>query len=128
MPVEPDQEQLEEIRAIATDPGDGPLVMLNLNRYKDRDAYARYGAVATRVLDRVGGRILWHAPVQGTTVGDESDLYDDVIAVWYPSAAAFISLATDPEILEARADRIEGLERAALIRCEAASEPALTAP
>jgi uncharacterized protein (DUF1330 family) len=128
MPVEPDQEQLEEIRAIATDPEDGPLVMLNLHRYKDRDAYARYGAVATKVLDRVGGRILWHAPVQGTTVGDDSDLYDDVIAVWYPSAAAFISLATDPEILEARADRIDGLERAALIRCDAASEPSLTAP
>jgi hypothetical protein len=80
------------------------------------------------VLERVGGRILWHAPALSTVVGEDAERYDDVIAVWYPSAAAFISLATDPEILEARADRIDGLERAALIRCDAASEPSLTAP
>ena len=125
MPVEPDEAQLKEIQALAGAPGDGPLVMLNLNRYRDRDAYLRYGAVATAVLERVGGRILWHTSAEGTVIGDESDLYDEVIAVWYPSAAAFVALATDPEILEARSDRTEGLERAALIRCDAGGEPAL---
>jgi uncharacterized protein (DUF1330 family) len=128
MPVEPNAEQLQEMQALAGSADDGPLVMLNLNRYSDREAYGRYGEVAMRVLERLGGRILWHAPVRGTTIGDETDLYDDVIAVWYPSAAAFVSLATDPEILEARSHRIEGLERAALIRCEAGDEPVLSAP
>jgi len=128
MPIEPDLEQLQEMQAIADGPEDGPVVMLNLNKYKDRDAYARYGEVAMRVLERLGGRILWHAPVQGTTIGDETDLYDDVIAVWYPSAAAFVALATDPEIMVARLDRVDGLERAALLRCEAGAEPVLTAP
>ena len=61
-------------------------------------------------------------------IGDDSDVYDEVIAVWYPSAAAFMALATDPEILEARADRVAGLERAALICCEAGSEPRLDVP
>ena len=60
-------------------------------------------------------------------IGDESDLYDEVIAVWYPSAAAFLALATDSETLAARADRIAGLERAALIRCEGSPEPVLNA-
>lgn len=128
MPVEPDQQQIEEARDVAGGPEDGPIVMLNLNRYKDREAYARYGEVAFRVLERLGGRILWHAPVQRTVIGDDTDLYDDVIAVWYPSAEAFIALATDPEILEARADRIEGLERAALLRCDGPSEPSLAPP
>jgi uncharacterized protein (DUF1330 family) len=127
MPVEPDEAQLKEIQALAGTPGDGPLVMLNLNRYRDRDAYVRYGAVATKVLERVGGRILWHAPVEHTVIGDDSDLYDDVIAVWYPSAAAFVELATDPGILEARADRVAGLEKAALLRCESGAEPVLSA-
>ena len=126
MAVEPNQAQLEEIRALAGSPEDGPLVMLNLNRYRDRDAYARYGEVATSVLERVGGRILWYTPVEGTVVGEEADAYDEVIAVWYPSASAFVELATDPRILEARADRVTGLERAALIRCSAGSEPELT--
>ena len=128
MPIEPDMDQLQEIRSVAGAPEDGPLVMLNLNRYKDRDAYLRYGEVAARVLDKLGGRILWHAPAHQTVIGDDSDLYDEVIAVWYPSAESFISLVSDPEIAAARADRVAGLERAALIRCEAADEPVLPTP
>ena len=126
MPVEPDRTQLEEMQALAGSPGDGPLVMLNLNRYRDREAYLRYGAVATQVLESVGGRILWHTDAAGTVIGDESDVYDEVIAVWYPTGEAFIALATDPEIMEARADRVAGLERAALLRCDAAPEPVLS--
>lgn len=125
MPVEPTPEQLAELQAISGGPADGPLVMLNLNRYRDPAAYARYGEVAQRVLERVGGRILWHAPVTGTVIGEGEERFDDVIAVWYPSATAFLELVADPEILEARADRLEGLERAALLRCEGAPEPTL---
>jgi uncharacterized protein (DUF1330 family) len=127
MPVEPTPDQVAEIQAVAEGPEDGPLVMLNLNRYRDPTAYARYGEVAQRVLERVGGRILWHAPVDGTVVGEGEERFDDVIAVWYPSAAAFIELATDPEILQARPHRLEGLERAALLRCQGADDPVLKA-
>lgn len=125
MSVEPTAEQIAEIQAIADGPEDGPLVMLNLNRYRDPPAYARYAEVAERVLERVGGRVLWHAPVTGTVVGEGEERFDDVIAVWYPSAAAFLKLATDPEILEARQHRLDGLERAALLRCTSGSEPVL---
>ena len=59
----------------------------------------RYGAVAAAVLERVGGRILWHTASKRTVVGDETDRYDEVVAVWYPSLAAFAALATDPELL-----------------------------
>jgi uncharacterized protein (DUF1330 family) len=128
MPVEPNPEQLQEMQTLAGSDADGPLVMLNLNAYRDRDAYARYGEVALRVLERVGGRILWHAPVNATVVGEEADRYDDVIAVWYPSGEAFLALAMDPEIMAARQDRLEGLERAALLRCDAEPEPILPTP
>jgi uncharacterized protein (DUF1330 family) len=125
MPVEPSSEQIADLQAIAGGPDDGPVVMLNLNRYRDPAAYARYGEVAQRVLERVGGRVLWHAPVTGTVIGDGEERFDDVIAVWYPSAAAFLQLAGDPELLEARDHRLEGLERAAILRCGAADEPVL---
>jgi uncharacterized protein (DUF1330 family) len=128
MPVEPSPEQIAELQAVAGGPDDGPLVMLNLNRYRDPEAYLRYGEVAQRVLERVGGRILWHAPVRGTVVGEGEERFDDVIAVWYPSAAAFIQLATDPELLAARPHRLEGLERAALLRCDGDARPTLGAP
>ena len=82
MPIEPDRgaarPRSERDRRRPTD--DGPVVMLNLNRYRDRaayesapgggaptsrrEAYARYGAVALPSLERVGGRILWYAEAE----------------------------------------------------------------
>jgi uncharacterized protein (DUF1330 family) len=118
MAVEPNEEQFARVAKHAAGAADGPVVMLNLNRYRDRDAYMRYGVVAAAVLERVGGRILWHTDARMTVIGDDADRYDEVIAVWYPSLAAFSALATDPEILEARQHRLDGLERAALICCE----------
>jgi hypothetical protein len=75
MAVEPDAQQFAEVGALAGRDGDGPVVMLNLNRYSDREAYARYGSVALAVLERVGGRILWQAESKLTVIGDESDRY-----------------------------------------------------
>ena len=97
--------------------------MLNLNRYRDREAYYRYAAVATTVLERVGGKVLWHAQAQGTVIGDQSDVYDEVIAVWYPSAAAFIALTDGSRAARGprrsrrraragRADPLRGIRRA----------------
>jgi uncharacterized protein (DUF1330 family) len=136
MPIEPDQAQLTEIAAAARD-DHSPVVMLNLNRYRDhaayedgaeaeltgREAYARYGEAALAALDRLGGRIVWHAEAGQTVIGDEGDGYDEVIAVSYPSRAAFIALATDPEVVEALAHRRAGLERATLICCDAEPAP-----
>lgn len=146
MPVEPDEQQLAAIAARAGGPDDGPVVMLNLNRYRERaayenepsggrspdvsghEAYGRYGEVAMGVLERVGGRILWYTQAQETVIGDASDLYDEVLAVWYPSRSAFLALATAPEVLAALGDRSAGLDRAAIICCESGAEPVLAGP
>ena len=146
MPIEPDEQQLAAIAGRAGGPDDGPIVMLNLNRYRERaeyaeapregrdadvtgrEAYARYGEVAQGVLERVGARILWYCAAQETVIGDATDVYDEVIAVWYPNRTAFIGLATAPEVIPALADCVAGLERAAIICCEAGSEPVLTGP
>lgn len=119
MPIEPDTQQMEDIVAKAGGAEDGPVVMLNLNRYRDREAYGRYMTVAARVLDRVGGRVQWHAQAHETVIGTPTDQYDEVIAVWYPSRAAFVALATDAETVAAFEHRVAGLERAALICCSA---------
>ncbi len=136
MPVNPNSEQLAAVAAVAGTDADGPLVMLNLNRYRERaayeaeppgggspdvtgrEAYERYGVTALEVLTRSGGEILWHTQATMTVIGDESDRYDEVIAVRYPSAQAFLGLAMDSEIGTALAHRDAGLERAALILCE----------
>ena len=143
MPIEPDSRQLEELMAIAGGPDDGPVVMLNLNAYRERaayegepppgtdadvggrEAYSRYAMVALATLGKLGAKILWHAEAGQTIVGDAGDDYDEVIAVWYPNRAAFLQLATDEEIVPALAHRAAGLERAAIICCESGPEAEL---
>jgi uncharacterized protein (DUF1330 family) len=118
MPIEPDDDQLAEVARRAGAEDDGPLVMLNLNRYVPggREAYLRYGEVAARVLARVGGTFLWHTGAPETVIGDDGDRYDEIIAVWYPSWSAFNALATDPELLAAAEEHRRGaLEKATLI-------------
>jgi uncharacterized protein (DUF1330 family) len=117
--VNPTREQIEALAAIADGDADAPLVMLNLNRYRDRDEYERYGEVALRVLMRVGGEVLWQAHATMTVIGEDHESWDEVIAVRYPSARAFLDLALDPEIAAALVHRDAGLERATLIRCDA---------
>ena len=146
MAIEPEESQLAAIAGSAGGPEDGPVLMLNLNRYRERadyeseppagggrdvsgrDAYARYGAVAARVLERVGGRILWYARAEQTVIGGDQERSEDVIAVWYPSRSAFLELAGAPEIQEARVDRAAGLDRATLICCDPAPAPGPDGP
>ena len=40
MPIEPDERQFAEVAALAGGDSDGPVVMLNLNRYRERAEYA----------------------------------------------------------------------------------------
>jgi uncharacterized protein (DUF1330 family) len=120
MPIEPTPEQLAEL----AEAPDEPIVMLNLNRYKDRAAYDRYGAVAVKALERVGGRVLWFSSAAQTVIGEDGDRYDEVIAVQYPSPSAFLDFTQDPEVVAALAHRRDALEKAVIIRCDEAPQNA----
>ncbi len=119
-----------------------PVVMLNLNRYRDvadygdgrdeqvsgRDAYLRYGVVAFAAIASVGGRILWSTDAQEIVIGCEHDRYDEVVAVWYPSRAAFLALAEHPGYVDALAHRTAALEQATLLACAGSATPELSTP
>lgn len=139
MAIEPGERQLQEVAAIAGGDQDAPVLMLNLNRYRERasydgevpgglpadvsgaEAYMRYGIVAAEVIARVGGQIAWHSAPRGIVIGEERDVWDEVIAVWYPSYAAFLALVSDPELQGVRRHRVAALERAAVLCCPADS-------
>jgi uncharacterized protein (DUF1330 family) len=112
-PVDPTPEQLQEV---VDHPSSGPVVMLNLNRYRDRDAYLQeYGLVALGAIESVGGRILWQSEVEQVVIGDDGDRYDEAIAVWYPSRSAFLKLMEFPGYLEAAERREATLDHATLL-------------
>jgi uncharacterized protein (DUF1330 family) len=115
--IEPTQEMVAELSEIAGGPDDGEFVMLNLNRYRDRERYQEYAAVAAQVLPEVGGSIDWYTQAAGMVVGEPGERWDEVIAVRYPSIEAFLKLATHPRITEVLSARAEGLEAATLVRC-----------
>jgi uncharacterized protein (DUF1330 family) len=135
------------LAAVAGHPqaADQPVVMLNLNRYHERaqyppgitdvdtdvsgrEAYLRYGVVAYAAIQSVGGDILWATDAAETVIGCEHDGYDEVVAVWYPSRAAFLGLADFPGYMEAHAHREAAIEQATLIATRGEATPVLTQP
>ncbi len=132
--VTPEMDRL----ALVSEADDGkPVVMLNLNRYREkaayedgrevsgRDAYLAYAAVAIPAIASVGGKVLWVAEGREVAIGCEHDAYDEVVAVWYPSRAAFLNLPSYPGYMEAHEHRDAGVEQAVLLACSAEAEPLL---
>ena len=142
--TEPTQAALDAIGGRKPDGPAKPLVALNLNRYRDRasypagvadaevsgrEAYLRYGIVAFAAIRSVGGRILWVADAEEIAIGCEHDRYDEVVAVWYPSRAAFLALEHHPGYREAfELHRRASIEHATLLFFAAGAEPKLGTP
>ena len=134
----------EQLAAIAAYRPDGPFVALNLNRYREhaayppgtpdgdvsgREAYMRYGVVAFAAIKIVGGSILWATEKRQLAIGCEHDDVHEVVAVWYPSRAAFLSMETYPGYRHAfDLHRRAAIAQAVLVLCDAGTEPVLTSP
>ena len=97
--------EVDAIKVIASSERDAPVLMLNLNRYTDAadyphgEEYRTYVATIEDSVGRVGGKLLWRTPVLGQPVGCEHDRVDEILAVWYPSHAAFLNLRNGNEDL-----------------------------
>ncbi len=121
--IRPNREQfLELIHA----PDEGPVVMLNLLKFKERsddgggrgvDEYNRYGEAVTKMVEARGGTLLWQGRADQILIGDADESWDAVALVRYPSRKAFVEMATSQEYEQAHEHREKGLERTVLIAC-----------
>jgi hypothetical protein len=115
------EDELAIIKAIAESSDDGPILMLNLNRYRPGAGFPGVGLHKDYIdglekfLRVVGGAILWHHAVHGQAAGDQS--IDEVLAVWYPSHQGFLDLSTAPGAAENYRLRGECVEYAVIHRC-----------
>ena len=95
--VAPTPERIAQLAALE---GDGPIVMINLLRYRaeadypvgfdaapcsGREADQRDGAVAGPLILASGGRPIWIGRVQASAIAPEGEEWDDAILVEYPS-------------------------------------------
>jgi len=102
----------------------GPIVMVNLLRFRERaqypdgrdahlsgrEAYARYGAAVVGLLPRFGGRVLFAGDVSFLALGRVERLWHEVALAEYPDRAALWAMSTSPECQEIAVHRAAGLE------------------
>src|SRR5689334_6895358 len=99
--------------------------MVNLVRFKPRssdgngtgwDAYIRYSQQTMPLIKARGGTVLWSGNAEAVAFGGaESDRWDYVVLVRYPSRAAFLDMTTSAEYAKANIDRENGVERHVII-------------
>jgi uncharacterized protein (DUF1330 family) len=125
----------DQVRALRDDGPEGPIVMVNLLKFRaqadygDRDAapcsgeeaYNRYQRAFSRDLQRVSGlEIVFSGPVQQVFIG-QADApaadWDRVLIVRYPSRQHFLSMMAHPDYRLALEHRYAGLERTVLLQC-----------
>jgi uncharacterized protein (DUF1330 family) len=121
--IRPNKEQFIELMNA---PDEGPVVMLNLLKFKEAadDAqatgaseYAKYGDAAVQMVEARGGKVLWMGRADQILIGDASEGWDSVALVQYPSRKDFIEMVSTPEYEQAHTHRESGLERTVLIAC-----------
>jgi uncharacterized protein (DUF1330 family) len=113
----------EQIAAFFGTPEDGPFVMVNLLKFKPKAeyadgsdpeisgavAYGRYGAAVTKMIERLGGRVVYGGAATSLMLGQVDELWDSVGLVEYPSMAAFQAMLTSPEYAAITHHRTAGL-------------------
>jgi uncharacterized protein (DUF1330 family) len=88
-------------------PHQGPVVMVNLMRFRERsldgdgsgwDAYLRYSALTVPMIKARGGTLLWTGDARAVALGpQDGNQWDYLALVYYPSVAAFIDMMTSPD-------------------------------
>jgi uncharacterized protein (DUF1330 family) len=115
MAVDPKGADLK--RYLEEDPG-GPVVMLNLLRFRPeggRESYAKYAAaLRDTYLDKYGAEVLYAGNGSTALVAEDGQAWDAVLIVRYPSRTAFSQMVADPEYQQFTHFRTEALTEAVL--------------
>jgi|YelNatPaOPRAMG01_1025707.scaffolds.fasta_scaffold47536_4 uncharacterized protein (DUF1330 family) len=100
----------EALSALSEAPDTGPLVMINLLKFKPggAESYAKYARAVLKIIEAMGGKVIYSGPVECTVIGDRT--WDAVAIVQYPSRKAFLRMIADPEYQRHHVHREEGLE------------------
>jgi uncharacterized protein (DUF1330 family) len=114
-------------------PEAGPVVMLNLLRFRDmadyshapdlapdgpvsgREAYDRYMRDMRPLLEASGGNVLFSGSSAGFLIGPQDETWDHVLLVRQASKAAFLAFASDPQAQRITAHRTAAISDSRLL-------------
>lgn len=131
--------QPDQAKAFFFGDDNGPMVMVNLLKFKDtaeypdgsnpemtgKQAYAIYGAAVMKCLELVGGKGIFSADVSGLILGEVEELWDMVALAYYPSPQAMMQMVGLPEYQGIEIHRFAGLKGQLNIRTRVPGLPAL---
>jgi uncharacterized protein (DUF1330 family) len=123
----PERDALMELARL---PDAGPVVMLNMLRFRTqaeypagsghapcsgREAYRRYAKEAGPHFESLGGRLVWLGQVERVLIGPEQEPWDEVFLAQYPSRRAFVQMVSDRGYLATTIHRTAALADSRLI-------------
>ena len=125
------QPRKERIKALLENDKGGPIRMLNLLKFKEfadygdgidaklsgAEAYKRYAVEVTKMINKVGGEIVFDGQANALVIGDGELEWDSVGIVEYPSVAAFLGMTSSEEYQKIHVHREAGLEHQLLVQC-----------
>jgi hypothetical protein len=120
-------------RAFSCAPPAGPVVMLNLPRFRavaddaahpqlappapisGEEACRRYVAHTAPFLEKPGGEVLFIGPARAFPIGPESERRDAAMRVRQRDAQAFLAFASDPACMAGTGHRVAAPEDSRLL-------------
>lgn len=128
--IDPTADQVRALRDLGPE---GPIVMLNLLKFRRHanypeghadagisgaEAYARYQHAFTVTVGATShAEVLFDGPVDRVFIGDPAgDSWDKCLVVRYPSRTHFLAMMADAAYREALIHRYAGLERTLLLQ------------
>jgi uncharacterized protein (DUF1330 family) len=122
-----------QVRALRDHGRDGPVVMLNLLKFRAKAAYddgedvtgamayARYQHAFTVTVGAISqAQVLYEGPVEQAFIGiagtPETD-WDMALIVRYPTRGHFLAMMAEPAYRDALRHRYAGLARTVLLQC-----------
>lgn len=114
---------MQQATSFFAGPENGPFVMVNLLKFKDKaeyadgsdsdlsgaKAYARYGKAIQACLAAVGGRQIYAGNVTGMMIGEVEEQWDMIALVEYPSLSAMQKMMSSSEYKAIETHRKAGL-------------------
>jgi len=102
---------------------EGPIVMVNLLKFHEkaqyedgrdpdmsgREAYQRYGIEVSKLVDQLGGNMIYGGAVTLTLIGEVEDDWDMIALAQYPSRKAMREMTMSPKYQEIEMHRNAGL-------------------
>ena len=136
--LEPTKAQLKTLMAL---PADQPVAVLNLFQFNQtanyqpadpehgtdaanisgEEAYQRYGEIAGKVIEDLGGRVTMSAVVDQILIGPEEADWHIAAIMFFPSRAAFMQMMADPDFQAASRHRKAALANHRMLHLDGSS-------